>query len=127
MCGWRPGRGVLVPSLGLWIFRPLSMGFASQQTTELHAIAWVVRLVNMAGRSSLTVLSDSKVAIAQVLHLCTQGRFSQRHYLLRSLARVRNPPSVRPQPSQHQAPAAKGYTTLWGRTCQFRKHRKLQG
>ena len=43
--------------------------YASLQTTELHAVAWAVRLAVCLGLSSVNVCSDSEVALARVLSL----------------------------------------------------------
>ena len=61
--------GALVPFVGVRAFRPPHRRFASQQTTELYAIAAVMRLAIRLRHHSVTILSDSEAAIAQVLAL----------------------------------------------------------
>ena len=49
--GGRGRVGVLVPFLGVRVFRPLFRSFALQQTMESHAISSAVRLPIRLGRS----------------------------------------------------------------------------
>ena len=81
---WRVGA--LVPFFGVRSFYPPHRKYASQQTTELHAVAWAVRLAVRLGMSSVIVCSDSEVALAQVLSLRACSHLQHQQAILRSLA-----------------------------------------
>ena len=77
-----------MPFLGVRSFYPPPRRYASQQTTELHAVAWAVRLAVHLGLSSVTVCSDSEVALVRVLSLRACSHFQHQQAILRSLARI---------------------------------------
>ena len=56
--------------------------------TKLNAVAWVVRLAVRLGMPSVTVCSDSEVALAQVLSLRACSHVQHQQAIVRSLARV---------------------------------------
>ena len=80
--------GALVPFFGVRSFYPPPRRYASQQTTEPHAVAWAVWLAVRLGMSSVTVCSDSEVALAQVLSLRACSHLQHQQAILRSFAKV---------------------------------------
>ena len=83
---WRVGA--LVPCFGVRSFFPAYKRYASQQNTELHAVSWAVRLAVRLGVRSVTVCSDSKVAIAQGLAVRACNHLQHQQFVLRSLAKM---------------------------------------
>ena len=53
-----------MPFLGVKFFYTPPRRYASQQTAELHVVAWAVSLVVRLRLSSVTLCSDSEVALA---------------------------------------------------------------
>ena len=77
------GRGRSV--LGASPFVPPKHRYVSQQT-ELHAVAWVIRLAVRSGRKSVTIFSDSERALLQALSLRAKSMLEHQQRVLRSLA-----------------------------------------
>ena len=77
-----------MPFLGVGSFYPPPRRYASPQTTELHAVAWAVRLAVRPGRASVTSCSDNEVAVAQVLSLRACSNLQHQQAILWSLARI---------------------------------------
>ena len=59
----------------------------SQQLVELQSLAWGVRLVLRMGYTTVTLVSDSKVAIAQLLKVRAKSVLGAQQSVLRGLAR----------------------------------------
>ena len=59
--------GALVPFLGVRSFCPPPRRHESQQTMELHAVAWAVHLAVRLGLSSVTICSDSEPSLSTVI------------------------------------------------------------
>ena len=59
----------------------------SEQLVELQSLAWGVRLAWRLGYATVTLLSDSEEAIAQLLQVRAKSVLSTQHSVLRRLAR----------------------------------------
>ena len=60
----------------------------SQQLVELHISAWGVRLVSRLGYTTVTLSSDSEVAIAELLTVRAKSALSAQQKVLRGLVRT---------------------------------------
>ena len=101
---WREGPGLVLfvdgahdgPSWrmrGFWEFLGIRSYVArrlraqSQQLVELHSLAWGVRLAVALGYTTVTLVSDSEVAIAQFLQVRAKSVLGAQQSVLRGLAR----------------------------------------
>ena len=77
-----------MPFVGVRTFHPPHRQFASQQTTELHAIAWGIWLAIQLHRRSITILNDGEAAIAQVLRVRAKSCLRHKQYVSCSIVRI---------------------------------------
>ena len=79
------GRLLRVPGVRSYIARRLRA--QSQQLVELQSLFWGVRLAVALGYTTVTLVSDSEVAIAQFLQVRAKSVLGAEQTVLRGLAR----------------------------------------
>ena len=91
-CRWGPRRSLVENGgfsefLGVRSVVARRLRAQSQQLVELQSLVWGVRLAARLGYTTVTLVSDSEVAIAQLLKVRAKSVLSARQSVLRGLAR----------------------------------------
>ena len=123
---WRMGG--FSEFLGVWSYIVQQSRAQSQQLVELQSLVWGVRLAVALGYTTVTLVSDSEVAIAQLLQARAKSVLGAQQAVLRGLARrlVCSGLVVRvlwvPSGFQSHGPDVEAPGGVWGRWDLGRAH-----